>query len=201
VPQYLVEVYHSKTRPDEALLAAERARAAAEEIARDRIAVRYVRSHFLREDETFLYLFEAPSAGAVREACRRAGIAGDRIVEASDITVPDPRISREAIATRPRAGCAAERKRKELEMRTSKWQILRWFTVAFATAAIVAPTAQADPRSLDDIDSTLAAAVRQEEAGSLSPDDRPFYRGTSDTARAASAPTTVRSPAAQARSS
>jgi hypothetical protein len=73
-------------------------------------------------------------------------------------------------------------KRKELEMRTSKWHILRWFTVAFATAAIVAPTAQADPRSLDDIDPSLAAAVRQEEAGLLSPDDRPFYRGPSDTA-------------------
>jgi hypothetical protein len=73
-------------------------------------------------------------------------------------------------------------KRKELEMRTSKWHILRWLTVAFATAAIVAPIAQADPRSLDDIDSSLAAAVRQEEAGSLSPDDRPLYRGPSDTA-------------------
>jgi hypothetical protein len=101
VPQYLVEVYHSKTRPDEALLAAERARAAAEEIARDRMAVRYVRSHFLHEDETCLYLYEAPSAGEVREACRRAGIAVDRIVEAADITVPDPRIPREARSDRP----------------------------------------------------------------------------------------------------
>ena len=52
MPQYLVEVYHSKTQPDEAVLAAERACAAAEEIANDGIVVRYVRSHFVREDET-----------------------------------------------------------------------------------------------------------------------------------------------------
>jgi hypothetical protein len=101
VPQYLVEVYHSKTQPDEALLAAERACAAAEEIASDGIVVRYVRSHFVREDETCLYLFDAPCAGAVREACRLAGIAGDRIVETADITVPDPRIPREAHSDTP----------------------------------------------------------------------------------------------------
>jgi hypothetical protein len=86
VPQYLVEVYHSKTRADEALLAAERACAAAEEVAGGGVAVRYVRSHFVREDETCLYFFEAPLEAAVREACRLAGIAGDRIVEAADIT-------------------------------------------------------------------------------------------------------------------
>jgi Nickel responsive protein SCO4226-like len=88
MPQYLVEVYHSKTRHDEALLAAERARDAAEEVASGGVAVRYVRSHLLRDDETCLYLFEAPSAGEVREACRRAGIDGDRIVEVADIMPP-----------------------------------------------------------------------------------------------------------------
>jgi len=92
VPQYLVEVYHSKARPDEAMLAAERACAAAEEIASRGTAVRYVRSHFVREDETCLYLFEAPLASAVQEACRLAGIAGDRIVEAADITLPEAQI-------------------------------------------------------------------------------------------------------------
>lgn len=89
MPQYLVEVYHSKTRPDEALLAAKRACAAAEQIASGGIAVQYVRSHFVREDETCLFLFEAQSGWAVREACRLAGIAGDRIVEAADITLPE----------------------------------------------------------------------------------------------------------------
>jgi hypothetical protein len=67
-------------------------------------------------------------------------------------------------------------------MRTHKRHILRWLAVAFAAAAVAAPTALADPRSLDDIDPSLAAAVRQAEAGSLSPDDRPYYRGPADTA-------------------
>lgn len=71
-------------------------------------------------------------------------------------------------------------------MRTHRRHILRWLAVAFAAAAVAAPTALADPRSLDDIDPSLAAAVRQAEAGSLSPDDRPFYRGPSDTAAPAS---------------
>lgn len=92
MPQYLVEVYHSKTRPDEALLAAQRACAAAEEIASGGVAVRYVRSHFVREDEACLYLFEAPLEAAVREACRIAGIASDRIVEAADIAPPEREI-------------------------------------------------------------------------------------------------------------
>jgi hypothetical protein len=96
VPQYLVEVYHPKTRPDEAQVAAERARAAAEEMAGGGVAVRYVRSHFVREDEICLYLFEAPLAAAVRETCRLAGIAGDRIVEAADIAAPQRRVRKEA---------------------------------------------------------------------------------------------------------
>jgi hypothetical protein len=71
-------------------------------------------------------------------------------------------------------------------MRTHRRHILRWLAVAFAAAAVAAPTALADPRSLDDIDPSLAAAVRQAEPGSLSPDDRPFYRGPADTAAPAS---------------
>jgi hypothetical protein len=57
---------------------------------------------------------------------------------------------------------------------------VRWLATAFAAAAVAAPTALADPRSVADIDPLLAAAVRQAEAGSLSPDDRPFYRGPAD---------------------
>ena len=62
-------------------------------------------------------------------------------------------------------------------MRIHKRHLFRWIAVVFAAAAVGAPTALADPRSLDDIDPSLAAAVRQAEAASLSPDDRPFYRG------------------------
>jgi uncharacterized membrane protein len=99
VPQYLVEVYHSKTRPDEARLAAERVRTAAEEVTLGGVPVRCVRAHFVHQDETCLYLFEAAVAAAVQEACRRAGIAGDRIVETADLTLPAP--------TRPNGGSGA----------------------------------------------------------------------------------------------
>jgi hypothetical protein len=44
--------------------------------------VRYVRSIFVPGDEMCLYLFEAPSLEAVREASERAGLAPERIVEA-----------------------------------------------------------------------------------------------------------------------
>jgi hypothetical protein len=59
-----------------------RARRAAAELARTGIPVRYVRSIFVPEDEMCLYLFEARSADAVREASEKAGIAPGRIVEA-----------------------------------------------------------------------------------------------------------------------
>lgn len=65
-------------------------------------------------------------------------------------------------------------------MRTRKRHLFRWIAVAFAAAAVGAPTALADPRSLDDIDPSLAGQVRQAQAASLSPDDRPFYRGNPD---------------------
>lgn len=59
-----------------------RARLAAAELARAGTPVRYIRSIFVPGDEMCLYLFEAPSAEAVREASEGAGIVPERIVEA-----------------------------------------------------------------------------------------------------------------------
>jgi hypothetical protein len=59
-----------------------RARHAAVELAKSGTPVRYVRSIFIPGDEMCLYLFEAPSAEAVREASELAGLAPERIVEA-----------------------------------------------------------------------------------------------------------------------
>jgi Protein of unknown function (DUF4242) len=80
VISFLVETYapSSVARAD----VETRARRAAAELARTGIPVRYVRSIFVPEDEMCLYLFEARSADAVREASERAGIAPERIVEA-----------------------------------------------------------------------------------------------------------------------
>jgi hypothetical protein len=61
--------------------AAERARAAAEELTREGTAVRWVRSVYLPEEDTCLLVFEAPTPQAVDQAGRRAGLTYDRIIE------------------------------------------------------------------------------------------------------------------------
>lgn len=60
----------------------ELARSAAEERTRWGTQVRYLRSVFIPEDETCLLLYEAPSAEAVREAARGAGLQFERVLEA-----------------------------------------------------------------------------------------------------------------------
>lgn len=82
MPSYLVEVYLPRSRADEARAAARRARAAAEELAREGTAVRYVRTTFLPDDETCFHLFEAVSADAVEEVSRRAELGRVRVVPA-----------------------------------------------------------------------------------------------------------------------
>jgi hypothetical protein len=52
------------------------------EAAIEGIAVRYVRTTFLPDDETCFHIFESASEDAVGEACRRAGIRSGRIVPA-----------------------------------------------------------------------------------------------------------------------
>jgi hypothetical protein len=53
-------------------------------MAGEGIPVRLVRSIFVPEDETCLLLVEAPTADAVREVARRAGLAFERITRAAD---------------------------------------------------------------------------------------------------------------------
>lgn len=48
-----------------------------------RLRVHYLSSMLVAEDETFFQLFEGPSAEAVAEVLRHAGIECDRIVEAA----------------------------------------------------------------------------------------------------------------------
>ena len=84
--EYLVELYVA--RDDSAALerGAAHARQAAEELTREGTPVRFLRSIFVPEDETCLYLYEASSAAAVRDALGRAALLFDRVVEA----VPTP---------------------------------------------------------------------------------------------------------------
>lgn len=79
---YLVETYASRTRAHDAPGAADRVRAAAEELSREGAAIRYVRTTYLPDDETCFHLFEANSADAVEQACERAALGNVRIVAA-----------------------------------------------------------------------------------------------------------------------
>ena len=80
---YVVELYVRAT-PSALENTAARARAAAEELAREGREIRYVRSIFLPEDETCFHLYEAASEEDVGEASVRAGMAFGRIVAAID---------------------------------------------------------------------------------------------------------------------
>ena len=60
----------------------ERAREAASGLTLAGTPVRYVRTIFVREDETCFHVFEASSLDTVREAADRARLSAHRIVEA-----------------------------------------------------------------------------------------------------------------------
>jgi Protein of unknown function (DUF4242) len=88
--RYLAELYLPKAESGGVRDAAERARAAAEDLTREGTPVRYLRALFLDADETCFHLYEARSAEAVFEAARRADIPVERVVEADDIELDDP---------------------------------------------------------------------------------------------------------------
>jgi hypothetical protein len=79
---YLVEAYVPNARVREARSAGHRASAAAGQLSREGIAIRYVRTTFLPDDETCFHVFEAASEEIVEEVCRHAGLGSLRIVEA-----------------------------------------------------------------------------------------------------------------------
>ena len=79
---YLVETYIPATQAHDARVAGRRARAAARELTREGVSVRYIRTTLLPGDETCFHVFEAVSHEAVAEACRLAGLEKPRIVPA-----------------------------------------------------------------------------------------------------------------------
>jgi hypothetical protein len=82
VPEFLAELYLSRT--DDAALAdgAARARRAAEELSRQGVEVRYLHAVFVPEEETCFLLYHADSADAVRQAARLADLRLERLSEA-----------------------------------------------------------------------------------------------------------------------
>jgi hypothetical protein len=84
--EYLIETYMPRTAAAAVGRGAELARAAADGLAREGTAVRYLRSIFVPEDETCFYVYEAESVDAVRAAAERASLPTARVMKAE--TVP-----------------------------------------------------------------------------------------------------------------
>jgi hypothetical protein len=81
VPSYLVETYLARGQAGERSAGERRARSAAEELTRERTAVRFERSIHLPEDELCFYVFEAPSRRDAALAAQRARLDPLRVVE------------------------------------------------------------------------------------------------------------------------
>lgn len=81
--EFLIELYVSRADAAGAELSAQRAHRAADELAREGVPVRFLRSIFIPEDETCLLLVEASSGDAVREVAQRAGLSFERIARAA----------------------------------------------------------------------------------------------------------------------
>jgi len=88
VAEYLVELYLPGAASDGAGVAT-RAQAAAEAMASEGIAVRFLRSILVPEDEICFCLYEAPSAHVVTEAATRAALLFDRVLEAVHVPALD----------------------------------------------------------------------------------------------------------------
>jgi hypothetical protein len=82
--RYLVESYLPSVGAAEQLeeLAA-RVRTAADELAQEGAALRYIEAFLVPEDEMCLLVYEADSAELALEASARAGIACGRVLEAA----------------------------------------------------------------------------------------------------------------------
>jgi hypothetical protein len=85
MPNYAAEVYTPRTEGDVSALAGA-ATSACRALAADGIAVHYLSSVLMPDDEVCIQLFAAESASVVEEVGRRAGLAFSRITEA--VTTP-----------------------------------------------------------------------------------------------------------------
>jgi hypothetical protein len=82
MPSYLIEVYVPRARTPEVGSTGRRIRAAIEELHRDGVDMRYVRTMILPDDETCFHVLDAPSTAEVERVCERAGVERIRVVSA-----------------------------------------------------------------------------------------------------------------------
>ena len=80
--RYIAEVYLPRSHALEAEASGQRARTAASELSSEGLAIRYLSTTFLPDDETCFHFFEAASADEVSRASERAGLGRVRVVTA-----------------------------------------------------------------------------------------------------------------------
>jgi hypothetical protein len=90
VPSYLVETYLARGLPGEHASREQRARSAAEQLTRERTAVRFDHSIYLPEDEICFYVFDASNGPDAALTAQRAGLDPVRVVEAVSSRKEEP---------------------------------------------------------------------------------------------------------------
>ena len=84
MPEFLAETYTPRDAPGSAAPGADDL-AAAGQSSQDAAPVRFLGAILVPEEETCFWLYQAPSAAAVREAMTRARLQPERITEAMSI--------------------------------------------------------------------------------------------------------------------
>ena len=82
MPSFLVETYLARRNTAERAARERRAQAAAEELARAHVAVRFDHSIYVPEDEICFFVFDAPSSSDAALAAQRAELDPIRVVKA-----------------------------------------------------------------------------------------------------------------------
>src|SRR5215469_12964919 len=96
MPEFLAETYTPRGGLGAAAPRAADLALAAGQASGHGAPVRLLGAIAVPDDETCFYLYQAPSAGAVRAAMTRAGLRPDRISPAVSIRPPDPAASPES---------------------------------------------------------------------------------------------------------
>ncbi len=82
MPRYLVERYWPGATEEQFMDAARRSEQAAADLVNEGVDIRFVRSTYMREEETIFDVFDAATAAEAALVSARAALRYDRIVEA-----------------------------------------------------------------------------------------------------------------------
>jgi hypothetical protein len=93
VREFVTEHYLPADGEEAAARGADAACSAAEQLRREGIVVQLVRSIFIPEDETCIYLYRGDSIEAVQAVAGRAALSLERVAEAVSWAPPRPALS------------------------------------------------------------------------------------------------------------